>query len=313
MVVHIIKRTILYTILFFGYSSRAATLDYQSVAETAQECGHLNWTNSIITFLVDPTGTLFVVKQLKCNDRADRWAKIICEVVALELGHSINVRLNKVSIIPAGVEYIGKELAVPATLHTHAPGIRFDKYKGDAFPNLSIKQRGDGGVRIGLTRDVIEHMSRHKDFPAMVALDTFVGNPARHKHNFFYDVATDSFYGIDMGASFHADLCMLSLNTIEALTRDKKSRFSSDEEKALRVYCTTLKKLVNLHKPSALCAMIDTYAERAGLFDRTYFTKETQKSCAAYLADCKKTIYKSYGYAIELIHALEMLFEEKKF
>lgn len=56
-------------------------------------------------------------------------------------------------------------------------------------------------------------MSRYKDLPVLVALDTFVGNADRAGSNYFCDETTDTFYGIDMASSFNQDLCATSLKT----------------------------------------------------------------------------------------------------
>ncbi len=305
MTLRIMKQNYCSIILLFLCFSSAAAIQYQSL-EDVREYKHLRWTNSIITFVVDPFGNKYVVKQLKHQPNKPYYlAKIICELVAIEVGESIRIPQNEVCIIPPGVAYVGKEFGMPATLHTHVPGIRFDKYSRDVFPDVAIKQRDHDGKAIGVTRSVIYHMSRHKDFPALVALDTFVGNPARHKHNFFYDEITDTFYGIDMGASFHVDLCKLSLSTIQRLMQSKRNLLSRAEHEALLVYCNTLKELARIYTPSDLCNKLDAYAELAGLFNSTFFDEVTQNSCALYLQSCKQTIHNSFQNALKLINALE--------
>lgn len=300
------KRHRCYIVLLFFYFSSAVAIDYQSLMGI-RDYKRLKWTNSIITFVVDSVGKKYVVKQLKHQPNKPYYsAKIICEVVAIEVGESIHIPQNDVCIIPPGVSYIGKEFDMPATLHTHVPGVRFDKYTRDVFPDLAIKQRDHDGKAIGLTRSVIYHMSRHKDLPMLVALDTFVGNPARHKHNFFYDETTDTFYSIDMGASFHVDLCKLSLKTIQRLMQSKRNLISKAEHEALRVYCNTLKELARLYTPSQLCNKLDVYAELAGLSNSMYFDEAAQNSCALYLQSCKQTIHNSFKNVLKLVNALEL-------
>ena len=313
MTLHIMKHNHCYIIILFLCFSSASAINYQSLVDV-REYKHLRWTNSIITFLEDSSGDKYVVKQLKHQPNKPYYsAKIICELVAIEVGQSIHIPQNEVCIIPAGIPYIGKEFGMPATLHTHAPGVRFDKYSRDVFIDLAIKQRDHDGKAIGLTRSVIYHMSRHKDFPILVALDTFVGNPARHKHNFFYDETTDTFYGIDMGASFHVDLCKLSLNTIQSLMQNKRNLLSQAEHEALRVYCNTLKELARRYTPLELCNKLDAYAEYAGLLNSTFFDEATQNSCALYLQSCKQTINNSYQNVLKLIHALESYLDSTQY
>lgn len=301
-----------YCIVFLIGSAGAFAFNYQTIPQDIFLHDTIDWTNSFITILMDASGNKYVVKQLKC-ERKISWAKIICEVVALEVGHAIGVPQNYVALIPAGVPFMGKDLAVPATVHTYVPGVRFDVYPRDVFPNLAIKQRDHYGRRTGLTRDLIYQMSRHKDLPALVALDTFVNNPARHKHNLFYEEQQDTFYGIDMGASFHKDLCKRSLKTIKTLLQNKKSLLSHAEGQALWVYCQTLKKLVVLYNPSELCYKLDRYAQYGGLFDDRFFDINIQKVCCEYLEQCKKVIHESDVYVNQLIDALEQLLKQRKF
>ena len=61
-------------------------------------------------------------------------------MVALEVGHSINVPLNHACLIPAGIHFIGKDLGVPATLHTLCQGFLYDKYQGEKYKGLSMAQ-----------------------------------------------------------------------------------------------------------------------------------------------------------------------------
>lgn len=292
-------------------SCKAFVLEYQTLDQPVP-IGHLNWTNSYITFIQDAQGAKYLVKQIKPQEKVERWAKIICEIVALEIGHSVSVAQNYACIIPAGVHFLGKDVRVPATLHTHVPGIRFDQYKyNEKFPSLAIKQRDQNGKAIGLTYSVIHDMCHHRDFPPMVALDTFVGNPARHKHNFFYDPETDNFYGIDMGASFYTDLCRLSLATIEELIVDDMFLLNQEEGVALKAYLSTIKLLLKLHKPTIICQQIDAYAVYAGLYNSDFFDVDTQRRCEAYLTDCKKKIYRSYMHAEKLVEAIELLIRKK--
>lgn len=285
----------------------ASAVDYTALTHNVREYKHTKCLNSFITFIEDSEGNRYVVKQYKSRFASKLLATTVSELVALEIGQSIGVSLDQACLIPAGVAFMGKEVGLPATLHTHAPGIQFNHYNGENYQNLFLYLLD----KKGLSKQVIYNMSRNRDFPLLIAFDTFVGNNDRGKLNLFYQESTDTFTGIDLGASFRRDLCAISTQNILALASDETLSLSDAEWDGLILYYQTLEQLVDLYPPEYTCAKIDEYAHAAGLFDPTYFNERQLKKWMRYFSHCKGIIRSSYKHAQELLIALEQLFERR--
>lgn len=306
------KKYILYVSLVTG-ASLLGSLDYVTLAPVVEEYDFIKQPRSFITFVQDPYGNKYVVKQY----RYEKWQSIpatsICELVALEMGHAIGVPLNKACLIPAGIAFLGKKTEAPASLHTLVPGLPFSEYlelNTGLYTDLDLKQKDEEKDPLGLSRELIYHMSCHTDFPAMVALDTYVSNMGRLRHNFFYDEATDTFYGIDMASSFFQDLCGPSLRNINRMISDKNTHFTHQEGLGLINYYKALKKLIGLYPASVVCSMLDDYALQAGYYGDSFFNKNVQTSCLGLLEKRKRTIQISCKNAHKLLSALENLLKK---
>lgn len=288
-------------------------LDYKPLTGNVKQYSYSNeQPRSRITYLEDLQGNQYVVKQYRYEQWPSILATSICELVALDMGHAIKVPLNDACMIPAGVAFLGKETAVPASLHRIVPGIPFSEYRlstEGCYRDLDLKQKDEHGSPLGLSRELIYHMSLHADFPAMVALDTYASNMGRLWHNFFYDEATDMFYGIDMASSFFKDLCAPSIKNITQMLSDSKIYFTPSEGKALVRYYMTLKKLIKRFPASYLCNQIDAYAYQAGYYDTSFFSKEVKDYCLHLLEKRKKTIRKSCANAVQLKIELKLLLQ----
>jgi hypothetical protein len=102
----------------------------------------------------------------------------------------------------------------------------------------------------GLTKNIIESMSLHKDLPPIVALDTFVGNVDRSLPNIFYDGKNNHFYGIDQAAVFGKNLARLANDRIkELLDEGYFKTCDSQIINGLRVYKKTLVELLEINMP----------------------------------------------------------------
>ncbi len=306
------KKCILYVLLVTG-TSLLGSLDYITLAPIVEKYDWIKQPRSFITFVQDPYGNKYVVKQY----RYEKWQSIpatsICELVALDMGHAIGVPLNKACLIPAGVAFIGKKTEAPASLHTLVPGIPFSEYLElytGLYTDLDLKQKDEQSDPLGLSRQLIYHMSRHKDLAAMVALDTYVSNMGRLRHNFFYDEQTDMFYGIDMASSFFRDLCGPSMRNVNRMILDKKTHFTQAEGLGLINYYKALKKLIELYPSSVVCSMLDDYAWQAGYYNDSFFNKVVQTSCLELLNKRKRTIKISCKNAHKLLSALESLLKK---
>lgn len=280
--------------------------NHESLDLNVQAYKKKSGVNSHVAFVQDETGTRYVVKQYRHKRRRLVLPTTISEFVALDMGNAVGTPLDTAYLIPAGVPFVGKDFEIPATLHAFVSGTSYKSYKGEKYKNISIFQ-SDG---VGLTREIIYHMSRHKDLPYIAALDTFVGNNDRGRHNYYYHESTDSFIGIDMGAAFKRDFCKPTHTLVLQLLTDENTSFSEQEKEGLTIYYKTLKQLVDNYPPELLCNQIDEYAHLAGFFDEQFFTPKLQKRWAGCFAGYKKYIHKSYPYAQELVAALESLLKK---
>lgn len=297
-------KKIILNLLFLNISYQAQALNYRELALLIHQYDELHAPRSEITFVQDEQGNKYVIKQNNTKQRDNRLASTVCELVALEIGHSVGIALNTACLIPAGVPFIGKDLNVPATLATFVEGIRFDAYRGE-YSGVFIRQQNKMNEIIGLTRDIIRHIARHKDLPNMVAFDTFVGNADRSRGNYFYNEDTDTFIGIDMGSAFRRDLCKASTKNLRALMDDPAFSLNKNEHTALRAYQQMIKKLMRLYSAKDIYSKLAAYARSAGLFNNSYFTVREQKRWARYLSKCKRAIYQSHRNAQELVDTLE--------
>jgi len=278
-----------------------ASIQYKEFADILEPSHHITYRLSCITYSTDPLGQKYLTKQIRFHDYFNSPFNTICEVLAVEIGMAINASINQIGLIPAGVQFIGKDIRFPATLHKYVPGIRFDTYQGSAYKGLYIKQKNLKNRISGLTRTVIYHMSRHKDLPVLVALDAFVGNADRGKSNYFYDEITDSFYGIDMAGTFYRDICGLSIEHIKSFLCEPKEYFSRRELQGLLLYYQTLRGLVLLYSPDYLCARLEYYIQRAGL---------QKKRDTDFFNLCRATIVSNHVHAVHLVELLARLLGE---
>lgn len=289
-------------------------LDYTVLIGNVTQYNYSNeQPRSRITYLEDAQGNQYVVKQYRYEKWPSLLATSICELVALDMGHALGVPLNQACLIPAGVPFLGKETHIPASLHGVVPGIPFDEYKklgAGRYRDLDLKQKNEQGDPKGLSRELIYYMSLHADFPAMVALDTYASNMGRLWHNFFYDEATDMFYGIDMASSFFKDLCEPSVQNINRMLSNPAEHFSLNEGKALMSYYKALKKLIKKFPANYLCNQIDQYAHYAGYYDSSFFNKAVKAYCLDLLEKRKRTIKKSCINAHNLKNVLKLLLQK---
>ncbi|MGE0009493.1 MAG: hypothetical protein AB7F19_03045 [Candidatus Babeliales bacterium] len=312
---YITKRLAFYLPLMLTPQRGGENINYQDLVTEIESYGHMDCLHSSITFLIDPFGNKYVVKQIKLLRDSNVFdpAQLVCEMVALDIGHSIEAPLNYAALIPAGVPFIGKLIDLPATLHTYARGVRFDKYQGTQYKGLHIRQRNAQNKITGLTREIIYHMSRHNDLPVLVALDTFVGNGDRGRWNYFYDLATDSFIGIDMADAFNRKLCALSTENMYTLFFNEQVDFSEQEFQGLLLYYETLHRLVTLYPPRAIWDKFEMYIRLSGFYDTTFFDQETMKNCFKFFAWCNQIMLANYEHAIELDRLLKSLLTRKGF
>lgn len=293
-------------ISLFFITIYASEFDYYSFNESVKSVQSKRYVNSFISFIEGLDGARYVVKQYKYSPVTILLATTITELVAIELGHKAAIPIDVTYLVPAGIECKGKEIAMPASLHLHVAGIRFDKYKGAKYKDIMICQKDN----IGLTRAIITHMSCHRDIAMLAAYDTLIGNNDRNSRNYFYDEITDSFIGIDMGAAFRRDLCKPSQETLNDLLNDELPPLSQDERRGLKIYRDTLLNLIICCTAESLCSMIEEYAKKSGIYNEAFFPQKSSDRFHGYLNHCQRTLRKSYQEAERLIELIDMLFEK---
>ncbi|MGE0009527.1 MAG: hypothetical protein AB7F19_03215 [Candidatus Babeliales bacterium] len=293
----------LYIVFVVTLSMHAYDFDIASFTQTILTVDKKRCVNSFVSFLEDNDGSLYVVKQYKYSTCTSLLATTITELVALDIAHTVGVPFDTAYLVPAGVYCAGKEIAMPATIHTHAPGIRFDKYKGAKYHGVSLCQKDNQG----LTREIISAMALHKDLAALVAVDTLTGNNDRNNRNLFYDEQADSFMAIDMGAAFRRDLCQPSCRVINQLLDGDYINLSMQECYGLRAYAATLKNMLIHFSPASLESMIDKYAVASGIYDVSFFPERACERWRGYLGHCIKIIHISFEQAQRLLELIENL------
>ena len=258
---------------------------------------------TIVLFLEDASGKKFVLKQMKRGCLRQQFC-LIREALASYIAESINVPVNRVRIISPEIDFPGKVFKErAATLHTFAPGLDVDR-RGP-YPYLKIKQKYDTTWpehKLGLTKDVIQKLTKHSDLPVIAAFDTFINNSDRAPHNLFYYEKTNRFCGIDHEISFNKNLSILAHKQIIRLLR--KTIFSHSEICALKRYKNTLQKLITYNPPEKTCAYLDKFFVIAG------FEYGIDNDFDKYVQLHKRRIYESYASVQKLVRLLDQLIDQ---
>ena len=160
--------------------------------------------------------------------------------------------------------------------------------------------------RTGLTHTVIQNMALHKDLPAIVALDTFVGNADRSPPNLFYDASNDSFMGIDMGASFSSPLAMIAWQQLSAMDPEQ---FIPEEIIALSIYVNTLDFLVCNWLPKKQESLLLEYCRVAGFEEGSCLLDQNVYERIDFHRKC---IYENYEHSVELVKMIRKILDCKQ-
>lgn len=277
------------------------SFNYSSLQNKLQEKKRFKRFHSRVVFYEDIEGNRYVLKEYPSTARKPLLTVTVCELLATDMAHAVGVSHDRACLIPAGIDFVGKTPHLPASLHEFAPGIAYKACKNkyhDGFCLIQEKNRG-------LTRDIIYHMSCHKDLPAMVALDTFVGNNDRGRTNYFYDISCDTFTGIDLGCAFTRKLSAPSVENIKKLASDSSAFLSETEWQALSIYTATLQKLIDLYPPKVSCELLDAYIAQAGFYNDSYFDAKIQAKWQEYFNNNKRVIQENYESSLELLNVLQ--------
>ena len=232
--------------LFF--SSLYSADDHWIVLETKEY--PYSW---IVYLMHQETEEEYVLKQIK-EQQPEEQVQILMEVLVGEMAEEISIPINIVRLI--GIDEWKEIKPLPncaCTLHSRAKGVLIED--SVEWHDLEIGQRirppGTAqyqrygplpSEKIGFTWDVIREMSRHKDLPPLVALDTFVGNRDRWENNLFYDQETDTFTGIDLGESYKHNLMAEACRQMKVEKNIQNERL--EVLQSLESFTTTMEILV---------------------------------------------------------------------
>jgi hypothetical protein len=193
---------------------------------------NLNWEDSILSFFIDSRGNRFVLKQIKNSSPSEQFL-LVLDALGARLAEELDIPHNRIRVLAPNISFSLKEYPdYPAILETFVEGDRTDSnaFRESFKSSVDIHQRyrKEGcelwkrygplsSEKRGLTQKVIKQMTKHKDLPIIVGLDTYVGNKDRSKPNIFYNKAEDRFIGIDMGGAFSTPLAKEAIKQIKNL------------------------------------------------------------------------------------------------
>lgn len=160
------------------------------------------------------------------------------------------LHIQEVKVIPAKTtDYPKYYKNSPASLHKVVPGksIRewihnFRSACPKFFLSLRFQQRKKKNYQ-GLTRALINMMTKHKNIPAIIAFNTLFGDYDCHRKNVFYDDTMDQFFLIDMDSSFKYNLCELAIKNVKKMIKNNVC-LSKKEIRALIEYALVLENLM---------------------------------------------------------------------
>ena len=260
--------------------------------------------SAFITFVKDPFGTVFVVKQYK-QFKACKYFYLVMELLSSHIAQLMDFPVNKVRVINSKIKFPGKKYNnVPATLHLKVPGLRISRLKNE-YHDVILRQQCGSKVpreKWGRTREVIHHMARHIDLTVIAAFDTFMCDKGRHSSNLFYDKATDAFWSIDLEKCFKFNLSEIAYENIK-----RKPKFTKNELVGLKRYKIILQKLIDAFPPERLHGLFDAFIKEAVLPNKIMTDERMQSKITQF----KRMMSQSYESAKKLVKLLEKLDNSK--
>lgn len=255
-------------------------------------------------------GLVYLIKQKKDGNKQ---LAVVRDALAAYMAECLDIA-HKVYIVPFDKDYPGKiKMAWPATLHTIVPGDTVRKQRDCRYNALRLRQFWANAKTFadkGLTRNIITHMTWHKQLPVIIALDLIMGNSDRHCGNLCYDPATDSFWAIDMDDTFNKDLCKLACQKLKYMIEKEKVIFTQEEILALQSMRNALQFLMRKNKPKDLISKLYVFAKQAGFSKgSSMYNDRIEKKLLYY----ESMIIKSYASAYKLIKLIDKIVASKKF
>lgn len=258
-------------------------------------------------FLSDDKQNQWILKQ-SASDEAETELELLYEIIASQISEKLQIPINHVELISASSLFPSKIYPNKiASLHLKIPGIPTSE--NYPWPNFDVHQKcrtkwmeeKNGPlptVEKGLRKVIIENMARSSQLAQIVALDTYLGNMDRSHPNLFYDTQTESFYGIDMGNTFRANLAHEALLSIQNI-KDQKILLSESELNGLKVYQKTLKNLTLLFPPETVVSLLKSFINKAD------FSSEILNDC-----EFRKKLDQVYNLITQSFHDTQNLIDE---
>lgn len=280
-------------LIFFSSGLRAASLE----VETQQ---------SRVCFLDNG----YLIKQVKNPDPSEQFL-LVLDATACAIAESIDLPINRVKLLPANTVFSGKKyFERPATLHAVVPGHSIPEDEDDREIRIHQRTRQANDCakwplppqREGLNYSVVEHMAKHEDLPGIVALDTFVGNADRSQPNIFYDAVTNRYFGIDLAASFCAELAKVACAQVQRFEA-QKHLFSAEELAGLTRYVHTLERLLARWTPEAMERLLVESATFAGFVEESALWNQDVEERILFHKDL---IQSNYMFTVELVQRLKV-------
>lgn len=215
---------------------------------------------------VSDGNTIYILKQIN-NPSIDEQFLLINDCIASTIGWAAGIHVNQVFFIPYNV---GCHLKTypdrAATLHAYILGNDLESNFPKFFPadftlhqriinlnSLWQKKYPLAENQQSLSKSLIESMAFHEDLPALVALDTFIGNADRGLPNIFYHQHNNCFYGIDQAAAFSRTLSLCAFEQLRKLASE--DYFDNCVPKvidSLGIYHGILLRLYEVTQPSII-------------------------------------------------------------
>ncbi len=260
---------------------------------------------SYIAIVHDKTGKKYIIKQ---NKQGGIKVDLLCvrEILGAYIAEFFGIPANKVRLIPANVEAPGKRIRDhAATMHEFIEGKfyylvkKFEKVK-KGFSLRQLYSRAPSEKEYGLTELVIESMTLHRDFPRIVALDTFLGICDRKTRNMIYDEAKDLFYFIDFDNACLRDMCYWAIVRLKEIIKDGCENIGKKEFEALALYKRMFQKIVHEFSPEQTDFLMSTLFKKSEAI-------EGEKG-KFYIKKYQHNLHVSYISAKKLIDVLRELF-----
>lgn len=274
--------------------------------------------NAAISIISDGTNK-YILKQIK-NDTFQEQFSLIKEVIISAIGCDLNINVDRNFFIPynAGENIkIYKDKA--ATLHSFIEGISLSLFSPECIiKNFRISQRYrpylyeyKHGFEIlyGFNEVTIQSMSCHKDFPGIIALDTFFGNYDRDTDNIIFDEKNNMFYGIDQGAALTGELPFLPIFAFHQITKlDPQNYFetcTSQIRQSIGIYKNYLKILCGNYQPDEIIYLIKQ------LIPLLKESPQSRKKENEYIHFLSFYIKQSHTECLKVVNLLEYILTKK--